>query len=54
MMAEDEYLFWIGQKLECLHILLSADLHEVRKNTDIEEVVKECIVQLTTLVVRAA
>ena len=34
MMAEiDEYLFWIGLKLECLNLPQPADLYEVRKKT---------------------
>ena len=31
MTAEDECQFLIGQTLVCLHLLLSADLHEVRE-----------------------
>ena len=38
MMTEDEYQFLIGQKLECLHFLLPADVHEVHEKTKSHEV----------------
>ena len=38
MMAEDEYQFLIGQTLVCLHLVLSADPHEVHEKTNRGEI----------------
>ena len=38
MMAEEECQFLIGQTQVCLHLLLPADLREVREKTNSQEV----------------